>query len=109
MSFKDKIIEYCRQCGYEIQKDGGVYFYNAYITVFGFLYIGTNSAGFYPQLKKIHRTLYGKEVTVVGTEPYGKITCVDYNSFKTNFDNIIKRFKELEQEIKLDEINADFI
>ena len=110
MSLVEKAKEYCRQCGYEIQRDGGVYFYNTLVSEFGFLYFSLKAdfVVFYPVLKKVTGTLFGKEVTLVGSEPFSNITCMDYDSFKTNFDNIIKQFKEMEYEIKLDEIKKDF-
>lgn len=110
MSFVEKVKEYCRQCGYEIQRDSGVYFYNTLVSEFLFLYIGYKSGlvVFYPRLKKVTGFLFGKEVTLVGSESFGDIKCIDYDSFKTNFDKIIKQFKEMEQEIKLDEIKKDF-
>ena len=110
MSLVEKAKEYCNQCGYEIQKDGGVYFYNTYVSEFGFLYFSLKNdfVVFYPQLKKVTGTLFGKEVTLVGSEPLGNIKCIDYDSFKIIFDKVIKQFKEIEQEIKLDEIKKDF-
>ena len=110
MSLVEKAKEYCRQCGYEIQRDDGVYFYNTPVSEFGFLYISYKSdfVIFYPLLKKVTGTLFGKEVTLVGSEPFGDFTCKDYDSFKTNFDKVIKEFKEMEYEIKLDEIKKDF-
>lgn len=110
MSLVEKAKEYCSQCGYEMQKDEGIYFYNTYVSEFGFLYFSLKNdfVIFYPRLKKVTGTLFGKEVTLVGSEPWGSIKCIDYDSFKIIFDKVIKQFKEMEQEIKLDEIKKDF-